>query len=345
MAGIQIKPKYSKQQPQYGVAWPTVQAHLYLKYTETGGVQTDELLDSTYSPGWKEPPDLTARLVIAERTQTLLNGWSRDGTHFDGGSGVAMLSVSNLSWQMWYEDPWSIQNVRFVNPFPFAILCKLWGLMGDETTGVGDEMQILVAAGGAVEVDSVAQVRKLKELGGAFLVAEARLYDSTITGNRLEIDTDTQGFNFAFSTTDLATGLPCGPSIVVDAYNIVDKYGGIVSLIGGIGSGIITGMTDLSGNAAIRTVAAGLGTSAVVIGGELAVGMDMGWVTVADLPDLIIPLLGTVGTPGVLAGLASGMLDKYTNGLTGGAVAGIATGGASLFFFAMIQAVSATVEI
>jgi hypothetical protein len=341
---MQAKPRYPVTEPYYGVDWETIASTLTLAYTDTTG-KTSKIIDQTLDVSeWTEPPDCKIGLVFPELNANLDNSWVRTGSEFKNtGVSIDADGIDQIYWRVFIKNPWSIRGVKWYNPFGYTCRARLVGFNAALDTEVGDELLFYVAKKSGLEYGSSQYVKSLKADGAVYLCLEFHIFHEDIADNNIEQLSTNDGFMLGFPDIEPKTQIPWGPSVSVDSYNLIDRYGKVGASIAGLTQGAMTARTALENASTIQAMAQTSGVPAATIAGVFALGLSCGWVDLADVLDYIVPASMVALPPAAASFMLARLPNKYYQLLGAGAGA-LGAGGAAYLLLQMIDDITVSVE-
>jgi hypothetical protein len=305
----------------------------------------------------KEPPDMKFSLAFPTLKKVLEGNWTREGSYFLSSSDTMdneSDAVDSLEFRVELEDPFSITGIKIVNPYPWVTRVRCVGLEDDQSTEIGDIVEVYIPARDSIELNTVMLVEEIKVLGGSFLKIGHYIYDENLPNNILSTyhsadGAGSHGFYLPFAQVNPKTGVSYGPTIIVDGYNFIDRYDVLLSVLGGLLAGTTSAYSAVAGSPLVTRVAGALGVPAAVVAAIFWQGLDNGWIKATDIYEKIVPMILGIATPAVAGFMAERMTSKYM-GLLGaagasGIASGVATGGAARILLTMVDDIETVLEV
>jgi hypothetical protein len=201
---------------------------------------------------------------------------------------------------------------------------------------VGDDLEILVPAESSQEYNVVKLVNYLREQGAVWLLVTCHMYNSLVPLNWVVIDGDGEGFYLPMPTVDGNTGNPEGPTVAIDSYNLIDRYGVWMTGFAAAATGVSQAYSVMRDDPSLNKIAVGLGVGIADIAIPLAIGLNEEWIDTGDIAEMIIPMLTAGLTPAVSNALLNELPSRYTGMVNSALSAAVGIGGT------VISAASAT---
>jgi hypothetical protein len=302
---------------------------MYLSYEDTT-TKTEQIVDETYEPGWKAPPDAKVKLMFSGINKNLANSWERDGSEFSKGTvSIDADGINSLTWIVYYKDAQSVKGVKVFNPFPWPARLVVRHMNAALDTVVGSTVTFVVPSFGQLECDISAINIANYNAGAEYLYIGVTLYDSTLPFNEITINAGSDGFFLPFPMTE-EDGIPVGPTVAIDSYNIVDQYGLLIAGVAGALTGVAEIYAALNETSVLKELAAAAGVGVASLAGIIVLGIYNNWLDLDDVMRLLLPALGTALTPMATTALLNTLPNKYTGmtssllslGIGGAGVAG-----------------------
>jgi hypothetical protein len=327
---IAKRPTVPLTEVTYNTPITEVASQMFLSYLDSTTPTVETIIDDTYTPEWTAPPDVKTQLTFSGISKTLANSWVRSGNEFSKATvSIDSDGITNLTWVCYYKNAKSTRRVRIENPFPWAVLCVVRHMDSDMETVVGTSETFVVPAAGVLETDISTLTLSNFNAGAYYLYVGVSLYDSNLSDNYITQNDDDDGFYIAFPATD-ANGIALGPTITLDSYNIVDKYGVAIAGLAGAMSGVEFAWSALTQAPVLQELAAAAGIGVAMLAGILVVAIYHHWLDIDDILENVIPMIGTAVTPLAAGALLNALPTKYTSafgGLLGLGIGGAAVGG------------------
>jgi hypothetical protein len=329
-----LKPKYSKDEVKYDLDIEEVFTQMRLVYDDGDSTEVETIAEDSFVPSWNSPPDLRAKLVMEGRGKTLANSWVRSLTHFSKAD-LTISEIDRVEFTVAYKNGFSTRAIKITNPFPYPILVSVYG--GDSSKDVvGDDLEILVPAESSQEYNVVKLVNYLREQGAVWLLVTCHMYNSLVPLNWVVIDGDGEGFYLPMPTVDGNTGNPEGPTVAIDSYNLIDRYGVWMTGFAAAATGVSQAYSVMRDDPSLNKIAVGLGVGIADIAIPLAIGLNEEWIDTGDIAEMIIPMLTAGLTPAVSNALLNELPSRYTGMVNSALSAAVGIGGT------VISAASAT---
>jgi hypothetical protein len=317
------------QRVAFNVPITEISAELTLSYTDTVTPKTEVIMDdavNAFTTNWKAPADAGVDLVFGGLTKNLSNSWVRNGAEFSK-AGLTITSIQRLDMQVFFKQPQSIQAVRIVNPFPYPIEVVIRNFATDKTTVVGSTMMAVCPPRDILDLDTSQLTVQGQALDAVYMCVGYSLFVSTLANNTIVINDDEDGFFLPLAAVT-RDGVPMGPSVTIDAYNLIDEYGLGVAAVAGMFTGVELAYAALSNSSPLKSMAMSAGVGVGSLAGIIVLGIYEGWLDMDDVTRLVLPALGTALAPMAGQALLSGLAGKYT-GLAGNVVS-MGIGGAAI---------------
>jgi len=323
-----LKPKYSKDEVKYDLDIEEVFTQMRVVYNDGADDQTETIAEDSFTPAWNSPPDLRSKLVMDGRTKTLANSWTRTLTHFEK-SGLTIDSIHRVEFTTGYKNGFSTRSAKITNPFPYPILVSIWA--GDSSKDiVGDSLEILVPAESSQEYNIVKLVNYSREVGAEWLLVTCHMYDALVPLNWIVIDLAEEGFYLPMPTVDPRTGNPEGPTVAIDSYNLIDRYGVWLTGFAAAATGVSSAYAVLRDDPSLNKIAVGLGVGIADLAIPIAIGLNEEWIDTGDIAEMIIPMLGAGLTPAVSNLLLGELPDRYSGMVNSALTAAVGIGGSAI---------------
>jgi hypothetical protein len=298
-----------------------------LSYEDTT-TKTETLVDETYDPEWKAPPDAKVKLMFSGIDKNLANSWIRNGSEFSKGTvNIDPDGINSLSWLVFYKNARSTQGVKVFNPFPWPARLVVRHMNEALDTVVGSTVTFVVPSFGQLECDISAINIANYQLGAVYLYIGVTLYDATLPFNEILINDASDGFFLPFPMTE-EDGIPVGPTITIDSYNVIDQYGLMIAGVAGALTGVTEIYAALNEASVLKELAAAAGVGVASLAGIIVLGIYNNWLDLDDVMRLLLPSLGTALTPIASTALLNTLPQKYT-GMTSGLLS-LGIGGAGV---------------
>ena len=357
MSYITVNPKYKTREPDYAVPWPKVTLELNLT-AEVDDVPTEfQIVSEDVVYGHKEPPDMRFNLSMPTFAKKLEGNWSRTGSYFLSSSDTMdneADAVDALEFRVEVEDPWSMTNLKVINPYPWVTRFRAVGLEDDQSTEIGGIMEAYIDPKGSLEFNLVQQLEAIKVAGGTFMKLSHYIYDEDLPNNILTTyhsadGAGSHGFYLPTAEVNPKTGVNYGPTMVVDSYNFIDRYETLMSVLGGLVSGTAGAYAAVLDSPLVTRVAGALSVPTAVVAAIFFQALDNNWMTVSDLYEKVVPMILGVTTPALAGFIANRMTSKYM-GLMGaagaaGIASGVVTGGAAKVLLHMVDDIETSLEV
>jgi hypothetical protein len=338
------RPRYEKRKPDYAVDITEVVAEVILGYDDSTEKEST-LLDVTYEPTWKQPPDVVVRYTAPKHEVALENSWTRKAGHAQNtGISIDAAGINHLMSRTSYASPRSIAAVRINSPWPYPTYGEIKSFEDDLSTEVGDVLPFYVPARGSTpDIDVVAKIEDDLLNDAAYLSVEHYWFKAGEPLNVMYQNSSDDGVIIPFPGLDPRNSVPYFGSISIDSYNFVDRYGMIAMLAGGvadIAAPFATQAGVLGQSGGVKGLAQKYGVDALQVAGILGMGMYFEWIDEDSLVEHLLPAMGA-GFADKAAGWAIGQLpEKYTEAasllggrISAGDVASAGVGAASLLLY------------
>ena len=354
---ISQNPKFKAREADYGVPWPKATLELNLM-AEVDDVSTEfQIVSDDVVYDHKEPPDMKFSLAFPSLTKVLEGNWSRSGSYFLSSSDTMdneADALDSLEFRIEVEDPFSIQSLAILNPYPWVTRFRATGLEDDQATEISDILEVYVPPSTQVQLSTSMLVEDIKTKGGTFLKMSHFIYDENLPNNYLAAyhsadGAGSHGFYLPYASVNPKTGVSYGPTIIADGYNFIDRYDLLLAVLGGAVAGTTSAYSALQSSPLITQVAGAIKVPAAVVAAIFWKGLDNGWLKITDLYEKVVPAILGITTPAMASFIASRMTSKYTSllGASGaaGIAAGVTTGGAARILLSMIDDIETVLEV
>jgi hypothetical protein len=328
---------------EYAYEIDEVYTNFVVDYDNDGGpVGDSSIMSDTYVPNWVEPPDLHFILGFPRYKQNLDNSWSREGSGF-AKSGETIAAVNSVRWEVLIHDPWSVRQAKIFNPFGYTLRVDVWSC--DSAKAESTQMMLLyIQPQRSVEVDLAQLIEEIRNDGDEYLKFECWIYDEAITDNYILVDSTNEIFYLGFPDTDPKYGIPIGPSIALDVYNVIDRYGLAIAGIAGVSQAVAMQVGALKADSSIGKIASGMGISVATLAGILGLGLGYNWITYADMQEFVLPAVMGLGSAALGTYMVNRMPNKYL-GLAGTALAGTGNAATAMVIMMMIDDMRFVAEV